>query len=193
MSTAIQSSTSPQTDEVRMRWHNLWNCSKPSAKLPKIDPGLVCWSDLLVWDSNMPWPTCSNKVYLQKLATSISYFCEHTLINCCQKSIVVCCFDVVSCAGLGYKPETRKASGRCGGKSFPHVSCFRTTWCKRIDLFKLTLQTCFKPNVWMTRPNELEITHFLIRCLLSAHCPEQWLILIWHKAKAGSIHRGKKT
>ena len=48
------------------------DCSKPSAKLPKIDPGLVCWSNVPLWDSNMPWPTCSNKVYLQKLATSIS-------------------------------------------------------------------------------------------------------------------------
>ena len=87
-----------------------------SKKLPKIDPGLVCWSDLLVWDSNMPWPTCSNKVYLQKLATSISYFCEHTLINCCQKSIVVFCSDVLVW-DTNQKPE--RPTGGAGEKASP--------------------------------------------------------------------------
>ena len=137
MSTAIQSSTTLQTDEVRMRWHNLWDCSKPSAKLPKIDPGLVCSSDLLVWDSNMPWPTCSNKVYLQKLATSISYFCEHTLINCCQKSIVVCCSDVLVW-DTNQKPE--RPTGGVGEKASPMSAALEFNLMQKIDLFKLTLQ-----------------------------------------------------
>ena len=130
MSTATQSSTSPQTDEVRMRWQNLLDCSKPSAKLPKIDPGLVGWSDLLLWERNMPLPTCSNKVYLQKLATSISYIVLRTYFDQLLPKIDR---DVLLwCAGLGYKPETRKANRRCGGKSLPHVSCLRTTWCKKL-------------------------------------------------------------
>ena len=88
---------------------------------------VLIWCAGLEWDSNMPWPTCSNKVYLQKQHQF------HTFANILWSIVAK---NRSWCAALmcwsGIQTRNQKGQRAVWGKSFPQVSCFRATWWKEL-------------------------------------------------------------
>ena len=78
---------------------------------------------------------------------------------------------LLRCAGLGYKPETRKANGRCGGKASPMSAALEQLDAK--ELIFLNLLYKHASNQMFGWPDQTKWKSPIFSCLLNAHCPEQ--------------------